>query len=69
MSTCDKDHVLDLPKATFDAVPASQAGVWRHKCAGCAYDLGRKTTGDVEARLRQRVRDLEAEVARLKGGK
>lgn len=69
MATCDKAHVLDLPKAIFDTVPASQAGTWRHKCAGCAYDLGRKTATDVEERLRQRVRDLEAEVVRLKGGK
>lgn len=35
--TCKKDHRhLD----TFNDLPHDQGGSGRHKCAGCAYDLG-----------------------------
>ena len=35
-----KDGHRDNP--LFDALPHDQGGVGRHKCAGCAYDLGYK---------------------------
>lgn len=59
MGTCDKDHSGDLP-AEFKRLPESQAARWRHRCAGCAYDLGRRHGEEAENRLRARVRELTA---------
>lgn len=59
MSTCVKDHSGDLP-ADFNRLPESQAARWRHRCAGCAYDLGRRHCEEAENRLRTRVRELTA---------
>jgi hypothetical protein len=64
MSICNDDHSGDLP-ADFNKIPASQAARWRHKCAGCAYELGRKHAQDAEERLRERVRHLTSEVQKL----
>lgn len=58
---CTSDHSDTLP-AEFNQLPASQAARWRHICAGCAYELGRRHAAEAEERLRQRVRDLTAKV-------
>lgn len=63
MNTCGKDHSGEIPKA-IEALPDSQAGFWRHRCAGCAYLLGRKHAEEAEQRLRERVRKLESEAGR-----
>jgi hypothetical protein len=49
-------------------LPASQANFagQRHRCAVCAYELGRAHAQESEERLRQRVRDLTAELSVLK---
>ena len=60
---CEKNHT-GLPKAEIKALEDSQAGYWRHKCAGCAYELGRAEAGATEARLREQIRDLEAKLAK-----
>ena len=62
--TCSEPHA-DIP-ASFTALPSSQAAKWRHVCAACAYELGRKHTADTEARLRERVRSLTSEIDSLK---
>ncbi len=62
--TRTSDHPDMLP-AEFDQLPESQAARWRHICAGCAYELGRRLAADVEEWLRQRVRDLTAKVKEL----
>ena len=36
--TCSKNHTNVTEK--FEVLEDSQASAWRHKCAGCAYDLG-----------------------------
>lgn len=36
-SECNKDHRSDQK---FDYLPHDQGGIGRHKCSGCAYDLG-----------------------------
>ena len=36
---CTKEHRYD---PWFVALPESQAGAGRHKCAGCAYERGRQ---------------------------
>lgn len=36
---CKKDHRY---LAMFDNFPFDQGGLGRHKCAGCAYELGLK---------------------------
>lgn len=64
MKTCNKDHAGDLP-GEFDGIPDSQAARWRHRCAGCAYELGRRHGVEAEERLRARVRDLSAKVKDL----
>jgi hypothetical protein len=61
--TCQHAHE-DLPKS-FDGLLESQGGKGRHKCAACAYDLGRKESADAEERLRKRVRELDARVKEL----
>jgi hypothetical protein len=66
---CAKDHAGDLPKAAFDKLGDSQAGFWRHKCAGFAFELGRQASAEAETRLRDRVRELQAEVTKLRAGK
>jgi hypothetical protein len=65
-TTCSKSHEGDLPPS-FKNLPESQGGVWRHKCAACAYDLGRAEGQAAEDRLRERVRKLDAELKALKG--
>lgn len=55
--TCTDDHSNVLPPE-FDRLPQSQAARWRHICAGCAYELGRRHAAEAEERLRHRVRDL-----------
>lgn len=66
--TCTNDHSDVLP-ADFDRLPESQAARWRHICAGCAYELGRRHAAETEERLRQRVRDLTAKVKSLESTK
>ena len=67
MKLCSVDHGTDLP-ADFDRLPESQAARWRHRCAGCAYALGRRHREEAEERLRDRVRELTAKLmARQKG--
>lgn len=61
---CNSDHSNVLP-AEFNQLPESQAARWRHICAGCAYELGRRHGAEAEERLRQRVRDLTARVKEL----
>jgi hypothetical protein len=68
MGFCSKDHGSDLP-ADFDRLPDSQAARWRHRCAGCAYALGRRHREEAEERLRARVRELTARVATLENGR
>ena len=46
---CQKKH-YDLVEKVKTLKP-SQAGAWRHKCAGCAYELGFKD-GQKDARKR-----------------
>jgi hypothetical protein len=65
---CTSDHSDVLP-AEFSQLPESQAARWRHICAGCAYELGRRHAAEVEERLRQRVRDLTAKVKELEAVK
>jgi hypothetical protein len=65
---CTSDHSDVLP-AEFNQLPESQAARWRHVCAGCAYELGRRHAAEAEERLRQRVRDLTAKVKELEGGR
>jgi hypothetical protein len=61
---CSIDHTDEIP-AAIGTLPESQAGFWRHRCAGCAYLLGRRHAGEAEARLRERVRRLEAQVREM----
>lgn len=68
MSTCEKDHTGDLP-AGFRRLPESQASAWRHLCAGCAYELGRRHNQEAEERLREQVRDLTRVVKELSKGR
>jgi uncharacterized protein with PIN domain len=68
VSICVEDHINHLP-AEFNKLPESQAARWRHRCAACAYDLGRRHSEEVEERLRGRVRELSARVAELKEGR
>ena len=37
MAICNKEHRFS---DTFSALPQDQGGQGRHKCAGCAYELG-----------------------------
>lgn len=37
MTVCDKKHRFE---PSFEALPEDQGGEGRHKCAGCAYELG-----------------------------
>ena len=65
---CASDHSDTLP-AEFNQLPESQAARWRHVCAGCAYELGRRHSAEAEERLRQRVRELSAKVKELESAK
>lgn len=66
--TCSIDHGGGKMPAAFNNLPESQAGVGRHKCPACAYELGRTEATAAEERLRVRVRELQAEVAALRKG-
>ena len=35
--SCDKNHRYS---ESFNTLPEDQGGVGRHKCAGCAYEIG-----------------------------
>ena len=63
---CKIDHTGNIPRTPIESLHESQAGFWRHKCAGCAYEMGRKDAGAAEERLRKRVRELQDELDRLK---
>ena len=62
---CNIDHRAEIPREIETLLP-SQAGYWRHRCAGCAYVLGRSHAAETEKRLRDRVRALMDEVDQLK---
>lgn len=64
-TTCSVDHSGDLP-ATFNNLPESQGGAGRHKCAACAYQLGRSEAVAAEERLREQVRKLRAELEAIR---
>ena len=38
--TCTIDHEAKVPAKAIAALPESQAGSFRHRCAACAYQLG-----------------------------
>lgn len=61
---CTRDHDVDLPRAV-GALDDSDHGFWNHKCAGCAYQMGRADAALSEERLRTQVRELEAKVVEL----
>lgn len=63
---CTKEHPEGDLSAAFRALPESQGKSGRHKCAACAYELGRQEGGVAEDRLRKRVQQLLAEVDQLK---
>ena len=63
--SCRIDHSGEVP-ASIGRLEESQAGFWRHRCAGCAYLMGRHDAQQSEARLRGRVQDLEAQLETLK---
>jgi len=62
---CTKDHSGNLPKPRIEALQDSQRDFWRHKCAGCAYEMGRADAAGAEANLRRRVQELQARVDKL----
>lgn len=62
---CIKDHSGNLPRAKIEALKDSQRDFWRHKCAGCAYEMGRADAGTAEENLRKRVQELQARVDQL----
>ena len=39
-ATCSEDHTGEVPKHVLDALPYSQRGETRHRCAACAYLAG-----------------------------
>lgn len=61
---CTRDHDADLPRAV-GALDDSAHGFWNHKCAGCAYEMGRADAALAEERLRTQVRELEAKLVEL----
>ena len=62
--SCSQDHSGEIP-ASIGKLQDSQAGFWRHKCAGCAYLQGRREAQQAEDRLRARIKELEAKLAAL----
>ena len=56
---CQKKH-YDLVEKVETLKP-SQAGAWRHKCAGCAYELGFK-----DGQKNEKERIVDAVVSFLK---
>lgn len=40
--TCTESHEGKIPTERIAALPESQAGPGRHRCAACAYQLGIK---------------------------
>ena len=63
---CGKDHSGEIPREIGDLLE-SQAGFWRHKCAGCAYLLGRRDGSAAEDQLRLRVQELEKRIKQIEG--
>jgi hypothetical protein len=63
---CSIDHEDGSIPASVWALPSSQGGKHRHLCAACAYQLGRQHAAETEARLRDRVRALMAEIDQLR---
>ena len=57
---CEKDHATSVPRQ-IESLQESQKGFWRHRCAGCAYEMGRRDAEAADERLRERVRALTAE--------
>lgn len=55
MAICRKPHRYDVPE--FEQLPADQGGDGRHKCAGCAFDLG---VQHGRARMDRLVIDLDS---------
>jgi hypothetical protein len=65
--SCKVDHAGEVPKSLIE-LEDSQAGFWRHKCAGCAYLQGRRDAAAAEDRLSDRVRQLEADLLDARHG-
>jgi len=69
MAYCEKDHTGNLPKGKIEKLNNSQRDFWRHKCAGCAYEMGWADAQTAEANLRRRVRELEERVRDLEAAR
>lgn len=54
MSMENCKHDKQAPKDVLRALPESQAGEGRHKCAVCAYDAGYKDGLEASKRLDER---------------
>jgi len=63
--TCVRDHDGDVPAAVMVALPASQRGDLRHRCAFCAYLAGYAMAEESVRRLRRRLQELEARLELL----
>ena len=63
---CSVDHEDGSIPGAVGLLPSSQGGKLRHTCASCAYQLGRQHAAETEARLRDRVRGLLAELDAMK---
>jgi hypothetical protein len=67
--TCERDHAGEVSRKIAE-LEDSQAGFWRHKCAGCAYLLGVEHGEMASAarakKLEGRIAELELELEQLK---
>ena len=61
---CAINHAGEIPQEISE-LPESQAGFWRHRCAGCAYMLGRQHAFPKEENLRRRVNELETRLIEM----
>lgn len=54
---CAEQHTGNIPE-DLAALPVSQAGFWRHKCAACAYEMGVKAGLKMAGRSQRQDRKI-----------
>jgi len=63
--TCTIDHSGEVPTKAIAKLPKSQGKEGRHRCAACAYLMGRKDAAKAESNLRDRLEDAKARIRQL----
>ncbi len=63
---CERDHTGEIPQHVLDALPENQGHPVRHRCAACAFEVGRNEAAEEVRKLAEQLKALTEENTALK---